>query len=139
MRLRNISVFFLAACVAAAATGAVAADGNPVAGQQKRIDTPEAGDQLLYAHGNPVAGKQKRSMCEGCHGIPMYRTAYPDVYSVPKLGGQHAAYIVKALHEYQSKQRSHPSMLAIAASLTEQDMADLAAYYSSVDTKTSGK
>lgn len=87
----------------------------------------------LPAHavtGDPVAGKQKTSMCEGCHGIKGWRVAYPDVYSVPKLGGQHAAYIVKALEEYKSGAREFATMRAIAASLSEQDMADLAAYYS---------
>lgn len=49
------------------------------------------------AEGDPAAGKGKTSMCIGCHGIGGYKTAYPEVYSVPKLGGQHAAYIVKAL------------------------------------------
>ncbi len=88
------------------------------------------GGAAVAAQGNPQAGKQKSSMCAGCHGIDMYRTAFPEVYSVPKLGGQHAAYIVNALKEYQSGARSHPSMRAIAASLKEQDMADLAAYYS---------
>jgi cytochrome c553 len=53
------------------------------------------------------------------------------VYSVPKLGGQHAEYIVAALKEYKAAERSHPSMRAIAASLSEQDMEDLAAYYAS--------
>jgi cytochrome c553 len=70
-------------------------------------------------------------MCQGCHGIPDYRTAFPAVYSVPKIGGQHAAYIVKALQEYKSGGRGHPTMKAIAATLSEQDMADLAAFYSS--------
>jgi cytochrome c553 len=69
-------------------------------------------------------------MCEGCHGIARYRTAYPEVYSVPKLGGQSAAYLSNALHAYKAKQRSHPSMRGIAASLSDQDIADLAAYYS---------
>lgn len=83
-----------------------------------------------YAAGDPVAGKNKNSMCAGCHGIDGWRTVYPEVYSVPKLGGQHAAYIVKALQAYKSGARNHPTMKAIAASLTDQDMADLAAYYS---------
>jgi cytochrome c553 len=87
------------------------------------------GGAAIAAQGNPEAGKQKSSMCAGCHGIDMYRTAFPEVYSVPKLGGQHAAYIAKALQEYKAGNRSHPSMRAIAASLTEQDMADLAAYF----------
>lgn len=87
--------------------------------------------QAAQAAGNPQAGKEKSSACQGCHGIPGYRTAYPEVYSVPKLGGQHAEYIVAALKEYKSGARKHPSMDAIAASLSDQDMADLAAYYSS--------
>ncbi|MCB1961217.1 MAG: cytochrome c [Rhodocyclaceae bacterium] len=79
--------------------------------------------------GNAEAAKSKISMCVGCHGIPGYRTAFPSVYHVPKLGGQHPAYIVQALQAYKSGNRSHPSMQAIAASLSDQDMADLAAYY----------
>ena len=85
---------------------------------------------LAHADGDPAQGKMKNSMCAGCHGIAAWRTAYPEVYSVPKLGGQHAAYIVKALHAYKSGARKHPTMNAIAGSLTDQDMADLAAYYS---------
>jgi cytochrome c553 len=76
-----------------------------------------------------AAAKDKTSMCMGCHGIPGYRTTFPEVYHVPKLGGQHPAYIAKALAAYKSGERSHPSMRGIAASLSEQDMADLAAYY----------
>ncbi|HTT40858.1 MAG TPA: cytochrome c [Burkholderiales bacterium] len=70
-------------------------------------------------------------MCQGCHGIADFRTAYPDVYNVPKLGGQGAAYLVKALQDYKSGARKHPSMNGIAAGLSDQDMADLAAYYAS--------
>jgi cytochrome c553 len=83
------------------------------------------------AAGDPKVGQTKTSMCAGCHGIPGWRTAYPSVYSVPKLGGQHADYIVAALKGYQSGERSHPSMDAIAAGLSAQDMEDLAAYYAS--------
>ncbi|HEV8501556.1 MAG TPA: cytochrome c [Casimicrobiaceae bacterium] len=79
--------------------------------------------------GNATQGADKTRMCEGCHGIPGFRTAFPEVYSVPRLGGQHPEYIVKALQEYKSGERSHPSMRSIAASLSDQDMADLAAYY----------
>jgi cytochrome c553 len=71
----------------------------------------------------------KIAMCIGCHGIPGYKTAFPDVYHVPKIAGQQAVYIVNALKAYKSGERSHPSMRGIAASLTDQDMADLAAYY----------
>jgi len=80
--------------------------------------------------GDPVAAKDKISMCMGCHSIPNYKTAFPATYNVPKIGGQHAAYIVKALQAYKSGDRKHPSMRAIAATLSEQDMADVAAYYS---------
>jgi cytochrome c553 len=85
----------------------------------------------VHAAGDPRAGREKNAMCAGCHGIPGWRTAYPDVYSVPKLGGQHAEYIIAALKEYKSGDRSHPSMNGIVGSLSEQDIEDLAAYYSS--------
>lgn len=79
--------------------------------------------------GDAAAGKAKTSMCTGCHGIPGYKTVFPEVYRVPKLGGQQAAYMVKALQAYKSGERSHPTMRAIAGGLSDQDMADLAAYY----------
>jgi len=82
--------------------------------------------------GDPLKGAQKVQMCQGCHGIMGWRTAYPEVYRVPKIGGQHPAYIMAALKEYRSGQRSHPSMDAIAASLTDQDIADVAAYYAAL-------
>jgi cytochrome c553 len=83
------------------------------------------------AQGNADAGRVKSSMCLGCHNIPGYNTAFPAVYSVPKLDGQHAKYIVSALRAYRAGERQHPSMRAVAASLSDQDMADLAAFYSS--------
>lgn len=84
------------------------------------------------AAGNAEAAKNKLAMCIGCHGIPGYKTAYPIVYHVPKIYGQQPAYIVKALQAYRSGERSHPSMRGIARSLTDADMADLAAYYGGV-------
>lgn len=84
----------------------------------------------VLADGNPAQGKAKSAMCEGCHGIVGYRTAYPNVYPVPKLGGQASDYLIKALNDYKSGARTHPSMRGIAAGLSDQDMADLAAYYS---------
>jgi cytochrome c553 len=89
--------------------------------------------------GNAAAGYQKTQMCAGCHGIEGWRTAFPEVYKVPKLGGQHQAYIVKALQAYKSGERSHPSMRAVAASLSDQDMADLAAFYSQTSLTTTAK
>lgn len=79
--------------------------------------------------GDPEKGKEKVAMCQGCHGIPGWRTAYPEVYRVPKIAGQHQVYLVNALKDYKSGARTHPSMRAIAASLSDADMANLAAYY----------
>ena len=89
--------------------------------------------------GNADAGRNKSSMCVGCHNIAGYKTAFPAVYSVPKLDGQHAPYIVSALRAYKSGERQHPSMRAIAASLSDQDMADLAAFYSGASTKSASR
>ena len=79
--------------------------------------------------GDVKRGSERVQMCQGCHGIAGWRTAFPEVYHVPKLSGQHAPYLVAALNAYRSGSRSHPSMRAIAASLSDQDIADLAAYY----------
>lgn len=79
--------------------------------------------------GDVQRAKEKTSLCNGCHGIPDYRTAYPEVYRVPMIAGQTPGYIVKALGAYKSGERSHPSMRAVARSLSDQDMADLAVYY----------
>ena len=76
-----------------------------------------------------AAHRNKIAMCIGCHGIPGYKTAFPAVYHVPMIAGQQPGYIVSALKAYKSGERSHPSMRGIAASLSDQDMADLAAYY----------
>jgi cytochrome c553 len=89
--------------------------------------------------GDPGEGKRKTSMCVGCHGIGGYKTVFPEVYHVPKLGGQHAAYLVKALQEYKAGNRTHPTMRAIAAGLSDKDMADLAAYYASESMKSAAK
>ena len=91
-----------------------------------------AGPALAQAPaGNAEAARSKISMCTGCHGIPGYKTVYPRVYQVPMITGQQPVYLVNALQAYKSGARSHPSMRGIAQSLSEQDMADLAAYYSS--------
>lgn len=81
--------------------------------------------------GDPVVGKQKAFMCKGCHNKSGYKTAYPKVYQVPRLGGQHAEYLTSALGQYRSGERSFATMRAMASSLTDQDIADIAAYYSS--------
>jgi cytochrome c553 len=79
--------------------------------------------------GNPKAAENKVAMCIGCHGISGYKATFPEVFQVPMIGGQSAKYIESALKAYQKGDRMHPSMRGIAASLTDQDMADVAAYY----------
>lgn len=81
------------------------------------------------AAGDAAAGAKKNFQCQGCHGIPGWKTAFPEVYQVPKLGGQKAAYIVSSLKAYKSGERDHQTMRAIAADLSDKDMEDLAAYY----------
>ena len=100
-------IIFAALCLAAA----------PVLAQQPAVI------------GDAKEAHKKIAMCEGCHGIPGYKTAYPSVYHVPKLGGQSATYLSNALNAYKAGQRSHPSMRGIALSLSDKDIADLAAYY----------
>ncbi|MET0265929.1 MAG: cytochrome c [Duganella sp.] len=80
--------------------------------------------------GNAQAAKAKIEMCIGCHGIPGYKATFPEVYQVPMIGGQSAKYIEAALLAYKKGERKHPSMRGIAASLSEQDIADVAAFYS---------
>ena len=76
-----------------------------------------------------AAGQKKAAMCIGCHGIPGYQASFPEVHKVPMITGQNAKYIAAALAAYKKGERKHPTMKAIAASLSDQDMADLAAYY----------
>jgi cytochrome c553 len=90
--------------------------------------------KLVHAEvvGDIEAGKNKISMCVGCHGIAEYKTAFPKTYRVPKIAGQRSEYIISALKAYRSEQRSHPSMRAVAGSMTDQDIADVATFYSTI-------
>jgi cytochrome c553 len=89
-----------------------------------------AGAQAQTVTGDAAAGKSKSFMCEGCHNVGGgYKASFPEVYYVPMLNGQSAGYIVEALKEYRSGARRNPTMKAIASSLTDQEMADIAAYY----------
>jgi cytochrome c553 len=129
-RAMNVSNTIAFACAGLALTAALSAGAQP-AGAKPAAAQPAAPAPEAQAAGNADAGRHKASMCVGCHNIPGYKTAFPAVYSVPKLDGQHAVYIVSALRAYKSGERRHPSMRAVAASLSDQDMADLAAFYSS--------
>lgn len=75
------------------------------------------------------AGEKKAAMCIGCHGIPGYQASFPEIHKVPMISGQSGKYIVAALNAYKKGERKHPTMRGIAVSLTDQDMADLGAFY----------
>ena len=87
--------------------------------------------QAQGATGDVQAGQKKAEMCIGCHGIQGYQNSFPEIHKVPKISGQSGVYIVSALNAYKKGDRKHPTMRGIAASLNEQDMADLAAFYAS--------
>jgi cytochrome c553 len=80
--------------------------------------------------GDAKAGETKNAMCIGCHGIKGYQASFPEIYKVPMISGQGGKYITAALNAYKKGERKHPTMRGIAESLTDQDIADLAAYYS---------
>jgi len=79
--------------------------------------------------GDVAAGEKKIAMCEGCHNLPRYQASFPEIYKVPMIAGQNAKYIAAALTAYRKGERKHPTMRAIAGSLSDQDIADVAAYY----------
>ena len=83
------------------------------------------------AAGDPEAGKVKSYTCTGCHGIPGYKNVYP-TYHVPKIGGQNEAYLDASLKAYRSGERQHKTMVLQAESLSDQDIADIAAYFASL-------
>ncbi len=84
-----------------------------------------------WAAGDPERGRLKAATCMGCHGAPGMRNAYPG-YRVPKLGGQHAQYLADALKGYRAGLRAHPTMRAQAASLSDDDIEDIAAYFAAM-------
>lgn len=85
------------------------------------------GSAAVLAEGDPAAGRMKAETCMGCHAVEGYYNVYP-TYRVPKLGGQNEGYIAAALKAYKAGTRTHDTMHANAANLTEQDIADIAAF-----------
>jgi cytochrome c553 len=81
--------------------------------------------------GDVDRGRTLTYTCQGCHGIEGYKNAYPN-YHVPRIGGQSAEYLVQALTEYKHGNRKHPTMQAQSQSFSEQDIADIAAFLSTV-------
>jgi cytochrome c553 len=108
-----------AASAPAAATAPAAAPAAPAAPAASVAAAP-AGAKSVEA---------KVAMCVGCHGIKGYQASFPEVYRVPMISGQSAKYIVSALNAYKAGDRKHPTMRAIAGSLTEQDINDIANFY----------
>ncbi len=80
--------------------------------------------------GDPESGRVKANTCLGCHAIPSYTNTYP-TYHVPKVGGQHPEYIIAALLAYRGGLRAHDTMHGNAAALSDQDIADIAAFFAS--------
>ena len=89
------------------------------------------GTTALYADGDTAVGRLKAETCLGCHASPNAENTYP-MYRVPKVGGQDATYIAAALNAYKSGARPHKTMQANAESLSDEDIADIAAYFSSL-------
>ena len=89
------------------------------AAQDKKVASPA-----------PAAGSEAPvSNCIGCHAIPGYQASFPQVYRVPKIGGQSPQYIEAALKAYRQGDRTHPTMTGVARGLSDQQIAALAAYY----------
>ncbi|GAB4255455.1 MAG: c-type cytochrome [Methylomicrobium sp.] len=82
---------------------------------------------IVHAEGNPKAGKEKATACAGCHG----EDGNSAVSTFPKLAQQHGSYLIKTLNAFKNGQRNNPMMSPIAMGLSDQDMADIAAYYAS--------
>ena len=79
--------------------------------------------------GDAKAGESKNAMCIGCHGITGYQASFPEVYKVPMISGQSEKYIASSLNAYKKGERKHPTMRGVAEALSDQDIADLSAYY----------
>jgi len=131
------SIAAIAACALAgsASTQPRAPEAQPPAQQTPAQPTPAPGADLA---GDAKRGKAVSYTCLGCHGIEGYKNAYP-MYSVPKLEGQNPQYLAAALHGYRDGDRSHLTMHAQASTLSDQDIADIAAYFAGTPLKPGGK
>ncbi len=123
--MRPLTIAALALTTAALACPAWAQDTAPVATPAPA--SPSAG----AVQGDAETGRLLTYTCQGCHGVIGYENVYPS-YHVPKIGGQTAEYLVNALNAYQQGARQHPTMQAQAESFSEQDIADIAAFLSSL-------
>jgi len=126
VRVRSGVVVAVMAQVALAVTAALP---HVAAAQDASAAPAPAAAPAAAGPGNVERGRAISYTCLGCHGVPGYKNAYPN-YSVPKLEGQHPEYIVIALQAYRSGERSHMTMHSQASTLSDQDMADIAAFFS---------
>ena len=124
-----IRSLFLVSCLAFAGTVAAQEQAAPAPAAPQAAAAPAAAPAAPV--GDVARGRQLTYTCQGCHGVTGYKNAYPN-YHVPKIGGQAAPYLVNALTEYQQGNRKHPTMQAQAESFSAQDIADIAAYLSSL-------
>ena len=130
----------IAACLALALATTVALaqfaraqdGGTEQAGAEPVVSASAAEPAPQAPRGGDVErGRELTYTCVGCHGVPGYENAYP-TYRVPLLGGQTEVYLVNALTAYRNGDRAHPTMQAQAESFSEADIADIAAFLSSV-------
>ncbi|AMO22806.1 hypothetical protein GCM10027034_32800 [Ramlibacter solisilvae] len=122
-KLLNTLLAVAVACVTATAFAQAPA---PAKGQ------PQPAAQDAAPKGGATSIEAKVAMCMGCHNIPGYQASFPEVYKVPMIAGQNAKYIASALTAYKNGDRKHPTMRGIAASLSEQDINDVSAYYAAL-------
>lgn len=116
----------------AAQTAEPAADASVSATAEAPKDAPK--EPAKPAAGSAERGKALTYTCQGCHGVTGYKNAYPS-YSVPKIAGQSNEYLLAALNGYKQGTRKHPTMQAQSQSFSDQDIADIAAYLSSLKKK----
>jgi cytochrome c553 len=119
--------------VAGTAVASSASVAAPAAASTAAAPAKAAEENPVALKGDPAKGKTLTYTCQGCHGITGYKNAYPS-YHVPRIGGQSAQYLASALNEYREGKRKHATMQAQAQSFSAQDIADIAAYLSSIKT-----
>ena len=133
---RNLCV---AGCLTLAAALALSADLAAQTAADATASAAEASKDAPKEPAKPAAGSAERGKaltytCQGCHGVTGYKNAYP-TYSVPKIAGQSNEYLLAALNGYKQGTRKHPTMQAQSQSFSDQDIADIAAYLSSLKKK----
>lgn len=121
----------IAACLALTTSVAYADEPQQAPAATTTAATPAPAAAAAAIMGDASAGKQLTYTCQGCHGVTGYKNAYPS-YHVPKLGGQSEVYLLNALTEYKKGSRKHPTMQAQAQSFSDQDIANIAAYLSTL-------